>query len=288
MWKEFILLIFIVILLRYILSNLKSRIKIVKNKENTDKLFNNIKSFFNKFYKDSGIDNFLKENKDLKTDLESILSDGREVEAFCSKYKNMPDVVKNTIANYFKKETTNILEKYIKTETSLNSNNFNLLTNICNNISAINQLGENKDFVNLYVAIEKVLGITNNFNNTETNNVSVICNFLINSAIQYHKSNTTLLEDSFVKLLCDFIKANRSIFKEDKFKDFIETFKKNNENLGDSLSERNIEKLFSNVPDLNPNYKSNTKKVKDAFTGTIGLMSKKFQNFRGLLQFSKT
>ena len=38
MWKEFILLIFIVILLRYILSNLKSRIKIVKNKENTDKI----------------------------------------------------------------------------------------------------------------------------------------------------------------------------------------------------------------------------------------------------------
>lgn len=38
MWKEFILLIFVVILLRYILANLKWRIKSVKNKENSDKL----------------------------------------------------------------------------------------------------------------------------------------------------------------------------------------------------------------------------------------------------------
>ena len=38
MWKEFILLIFIVILLRYVLANLKWWIKTVKNKENTDKI----------------------------------------------------------------------------------------------------------------------------------------------------------------------------------------------------------------------------------------------------------
>ena len=38
MWKEFILLIFVVILLRYIFANLKWWIKIVKNKENTDKV----------------------------------------------------------------------------------------------------------------------------------------------------------------------------------------------------------------------------------------------------------
>ena len=36
MWKEFILLIFVVILLRYIFANLKWWIEIVKNKENTD------------------------------------------------------------------------------------------------------------------------------------------------------------------------------------------------------------------------------------------------------------
>ena len=51
MWKEFILLIFIVILLRYIFTNLKWRIKAVKNKENTDKitwklLLKNIESKF--------------------------------------------------------------------------------------------------------------------------------------------------------------------------------------------------------------------------------------------------
>ena len=38
MWKEFILLLFIIILLRHILSNLKWRIKAIKNKENTDKI----------------------------------------------------------------------------------------------------------------------------------------------------------------------------------------------------------------------------------------------------------
>ena len=36
MWKEFILLIFVVILLRYVFANLKWWIEIVKNKENTD------------------------------------------------------------------------------------------------------------------------------------------------------------------------------------------------------------------------------------------------------------
>ena len=51
MWKEFILLIFIVILLRYVLSNLKWWIKTVKNKENTGKisrklLLKNIQSKF--------------------------------------------------------------------------------------------------------------------------------------------------------------------------------------------------------------------------------------------------
>ena len=51
MWKEFILLVFVVILLRYILSNLKSRCESIKNKENTDKiswklLFKNIESKF--------------------------------------------------------------------------------------------------------------------------------------------------------------------------------------------------------------------------------------------------
>ena len=51
MWKEFILLVFIVILLRYILSNLKWQIKTIKNKENIDKisrklLLKNIQSKF--------------------------------------------------------------------------------------------------------------------------------------------------------------------------------------------------------------------------------------------------
>ena len=51
MWKEFILLLFIVILLRYISDNLKWRIKAIKNKENTDKitwnlLLKNVKSKF--------------------------------------------------------------------------------------------------------------------------------------------------------------------------------------------------------------------------------------------------
>jgi len=38
MWKEFILLIFVTTLIRYILANLKWRIKTVKNKENSDKI----------------------------------------------------------------------------------------------------------------------------------------------------------------------------------------------------------------------------------------------------------
>ena len=38
MWKEFILLIFIITLLRYTIVNLKWRISAVKNKENTDKI----------------------------------------------------------------------------------------------------------------------------------------------------------------------------------------------------------------------------------------------------------
>ena len=51
MWKEFILLAFIVILLRYIFANLKWWIKTIKNKENTDKitrqlLLKNIQSKF--------------------------------------------------------------------------------------------------------------------------------------------------------------------------------------------------------------------------------------------------
>ena len=51
MWKEFILLIFVVVLLRYILANLKWWIKAVKNRENTDKitrklLIKNIQSKF--------------------------------------------------------------------------------------------------------------------------------------------------------------------------------------------------------------------------------------------------
>ena len=51
MWKEFILLIFVVILLRYIFVNLKWRTKAIKNKENTDKitwklLIKNIQSKF--------------------------------------------------------------------------------------------------------------------------------------------------------------------------------------------------------------------------------------------------
>ena len=51
MWKEFILLLFIIILLRYILANLKWRIKTIKNKENTDKvtrklLLKNVESKF--------------------------------------------------------------------------------------------------------------------------------------------------------------------------------------------------------------------------------------------------
>ena len=51
MWKEFILLIFIIILLRYIFTNLKWRIKSIRNKENTDKitrslLLKNIQSKF--------------------------------------------------------------------------------------------------------------------------------------------------------------------------------------------------------------------------------------------------
>ena len=51
MWKEFILLAFVLILLRYIFANLKWRIKAVKNKENIDKitwklLLKNIKSKF--------------------------------------------------------------------------------------------------------------------------------------------------------------------------------------------------------------------------------------------------
>ena len=51
MWKEFILLIFVVILLRYMLSNLKWWINAVKNRENTEKvtrklLFKNIQSKF--------------------------------------------------------------------------------------------------------------------------------------------------------------------------------------------------------------------------------------------------
>ena len=51
MWKEFILLLFIVILLRYVLHNLKWRIKAIKNKENTDKvtrklLLKNVESKF--------------------------------------------------------------------------------------------------------------------------------------------------------------------------------------------------------------------------------------------------
>ena len=51
MWKEFILLIFIITLIRYVLTNLKWRINAVKNKENTDKitwklLLKNIQSKF--------------------------------------------------------------------------------------------------------------------------------------------------------------------------------------------------------------------------------------------------
>ena len=51
MWKEFILLIFIIILVRYIVSNLKWRIKTIKNKENIEKitrklLIKNIQSKF--------------------------------------------------------------------------------------------------------------------------------------------------------------------------------------------------------------------------------------------------
>ncbi len=51
MWKEFILLIFVIIILRYIFANLKWRIKSIKNKENTDKisrklLFKNVQSKF--------------------------------------------------------------------------------------------------------------------------------------------------------------------------------------------------------------------------------------------------
>ena len=51
MWKEFVLLVFVVILFRYILSNLKSRIRSIKNKEHVEKisrklLINNIKSKF--------------------------------------------------------------------------------------------------------------------------------------------------------------------------------------------------------------------------------------------------
>ena len=51
MWKEFILLIFIIVLFRYILANLKWWTKSIKNKENTDKitwklLLKNIKSKF--------------------------------------------------------------------------------------------------------------------------------------------------------------------------------------------------------------------------------------------------
>ena len=42
MWKEFILLLFIAILLRYILANLKWRIKAIKNKENIDKVTRNL------------------------------------------------------------------------------------------------------------------------------------------------------------------------------------------------------------------------------------------------------
>ena len=42
MWKEFILLIFVVILLRYILSNLKWWTKAIKNKENTEKITRNL------------------------------------------------------------------------------------------------------------------------------------------------------------------------------------------------------------------------------------------------------
>jgi hypothetical protein len=38
MWKEFILLIFVVILLRYVITNLKVWINSIKNKENTDKI----------------------------------------------------------------------------------------------------------------------------------------------------------------------------------------------------------------------------------------------------------
>lgn len=51
MWKEFILLFFVVILLRYVFANIKWRIEIVKNKENVEKvswnlLLKNIKSKF--------------------------------------------------------------------------------------------------------------------------------------------------------------------------------------------------------------------------------------------------
>ena len=51
MWKEFILLIFVITLIRYVLTNLKWRINAVKNKENTDKitwnlLLKNIQSKF--------------------------------------------------------------------------------------------------------------------------------------------------------------------------------------------------------------------------------------------------
>ena len=51
MWKEFIIILFVIILLRYIFANLKWRIKSIKNKENTDKitrklLLKNIESKF--------------------------------------------------------------------------------------------------------------------------------------------------------------------------------------------------------------------------------------------------
>ena len=51
MWKEFILAIFVVTLIRYVLANLSTRIQAIKNKENTDKvtwaiLIKNIQSKF--------------------------------------------------------------------------------------------------------------------------------------------------------------------------------------------------------------------------------------------------
>lgn len=267
----------------------KNFVSSLNNNKNTDKLFNNIRSFFDKFYKGSDIDNFLKENENLKTDLKNILSDGQEVEAFSTKYKKIPNSIENIMVKYFKNETIGTLKKYIKSEISLNDNNLVLLNNISNNMFAFNQLSKSNDFESVYTAIEKVLEITKDFDKIEANGLSAICNFLINSATDCHKNENTLIEDVFVKLLCDFVKGNKSFFKEDKFKDFIETFKNDNKgkNLEDFLSKENIEKLFKNIPNLNPNYKSNPEKAKDAINGAIGFVSEKFQNFNFGGLFSK-